>query len=104
MELADMYRQGRHKAAENALNGADRNTPDTEETKDMVYTESVKITAHLLKAALPPVKAIFLHLLPVVSRESPVLSFHSKIIRWCSGLHIHMEKVRLLPGISTITC
>src|SRR6266487_2629611 len=79
-----------------------RNTPDTEEAKNMIYPESIKIITHFLKALLPPCETIFTHLLPVISRETPVLTRYSKIIRWRSCLYIHMIKLRVLPCISTI--
>src|SRR6266542_909967 len=80
-----------------------RNAPDTEETKNMIYPECIKIITHLLKALLPPCKTIFTHFITVKSREAPVLSYHCKINRRGTSLHIHMKKFRMLPSISPIT-
>ena len=47
-----MHWKCRHKSSQNTLNSTDRNTPYTEETKNMIYPESIKIMAHLVKATL----------------------------------------------------
>src|SRR5438132_2837118 len=80
-----------------------RDAPDTEKAKYMIYSESIEIITHLLKALLPPGKTIFSHFLPVISREAPVLTGYSKIIGWCTGLYIDMIKFRMLPCISAVT-
>ena len=76
-----------------------RDLPYTEEAEDMVDTECIKIFSHLCKTRLPPCEAVLRHLLPVVGRESPVLSVSRECIRRCTCLRIHMEEFRIKPCI-----
>ena len=98
-----MQWQRRFKVTHNAFHCMVWYAPYSEETKDMVYAECIEITFHLCKALFPPGEIILLHFLPVVSGKAPVLSFYSKVVGWCAGLHIDMIEFRLLPCIGTIT-
>ena len=77
--------------------------PDAEEAQDVVYAEGVEVLCHLAHALFPPQVAVFFHLFPVVGGEAPVLAILGKGIRRCSGLAVHVEQFRELPGISTGT-
>src|ERR1035437_9195400 len=65
-----------------------RYLPYAEKTQDMINTESIEIIGHLCESFLPPVKSGTFHLFPVIGWKFPVLSFHRKHIRWCTGLHM----------------
>ena len=54
----------------------DRNLPDTEEAEYVVNTISIKVLRHILEAVYPPLTAVLNHLIPVVSREAPVLTIY----------------------------
>ena len=64
----------------------ERNLPDTEESEDMVNTECIKVLRHLCKTSLPPCISVLSHPLPIVCRETPVLSVSRECIRWCTCL------------------
>ena len=77
-----------------------RNLPNTEEAKDMVDAICIEVFSHLLEAVFPPLEAIFIHFLPIVGRESPVLTLNREVIRWRTGLAVHIEELRRNPGIN----
>src|SRR5687768_7936780 len=89
-ELNKMDRQAWHKTTHDALYGMYGHTPDTEEAQYVIYTKCVEVIAHLLKPLLPPAKAIFLHLFPVVGGKFPVLAHSREVIGRCPGLGIHI--------------
>src|ERR1700722_12740608 len=93
---------GRRKMPQNAFHNVHRNAPDPEKTKDMVDPEPIKIVAHLSKTSLPPLIAVFAHLFPVIGRETPILPFDRKIVRWRPRLQVHMIKLGLHPGIAAV--
>ena len=76
-----------------------RNFPDSEETEYVVYSEEVEIFGHLLHPRLPPGIAVLGHFVPVVGREAPVLTVSRESIRRCTCAGVHIEKMRILPGI-----
>ena len=94
-------RQGGAEMAQETTLIRNGNLPDAEEAQDMVYAEGVEVLRHLAHAGFPPGKAVFLHLFPVVGGEAPVLTVFGKGIRRGSGLAVHVEEVRELPGIGT---
>src|SRR5687767_8047341 len=101
-KLIYMYRYGRNKMTHDTLYRVNRNTPYSEKTKYMVNAECIKVITHLLKSSAPPVKVILLHFFPIVSWETPVLTFYCKIIRWRSCLPIHIIQIRINPCIATV--
>src|SRR5260370_25697492 len=101
-KLSSTNRYCRYKESHDAFYCKHRYAPDTEEAKYMINTKCIEVIAHLFKPFPPPCKTILLHLFPVVGGKTPVLSFYSKIIRRCSGLHTHTVQFRLYPGITTI--
>src|SRR5215467_8035499 len=69
----------------------------------MINTKCIEIITHLHKPLMPPFKSVCGHLFPIVSRESPILTFYGKIIRRRSCLHFKMEEFRLYPSITSIS-
>ncbi len=102
-EFRELHRNRRHKIAENALDRVCRAAPDAEEAEDVVNPKRVEVAAHLREPLFPPRKAVLHHARPVVGRESPVLALGRKRIRRRAGLHIRVEKFRLLPHIRATT-
>ena len=100
--LLARHAEGGAELSQQAVYGVGRNLPDTEEAQNMVYTVSVKILSHVLKAPDPPLTAVFQHRVPVVSGESPVLSVDRKIVWRRTGLPVEVEVVRLRPHVTTI--
>ena len=80
-----------------------RYLPDPEEPEYMINAVSVEIFRHFAETVLPPCKTVPRHAVPVIGRESPVLSQHGKIIGRSSGRRIHIEKFGSLPGIDTFS-
>ena len=80
-----------------------RNLPYPEETENMVNTIGIEIFSHLAESVFPPFKPVASHLLPIVGREAPVLTEHGEVIRRSTGLAIHVEKSRRLPGVCAET-
>ncbi len=68
----------------------------------MIDAVGVEIFGHLLQSSFPPSVSFLGHFFPVVGGKTPVLTFHGKIIRWCSGLSIQIKEVGLCPGFHTI--
>ena len=87
--------------SEKPVNSIYRNFPDTEKSKNMIDTECIEVLRHLCQTGLPPGVTVLGHLLPIICRESPVLSEIREGIRWCSSLRIHMEQLRMHPGVNT---
>src|SRR5690606_17380702 len=88
-KLYVVHRYTGHKMSHHTLYCMSRYTPNPEESKYMIDSESIEIVTHLFETLLPPGKAIFLHAFPVICGEFPVLSNGSEIIRWCTGLFFH---------------
>ena len=80
-----------------------RNLPYSEESQHMIYAVSIKEFVHVLKATYPPLAAIFQHLIPVISGESPILSVHRKVIWWCTCLPVEVEILWFHPHVTSIT-
>ena len=77
----------------------ERNLPYTEKSEDVVDSECIKIFRHLPEPCLPPGKTVLCHLVPVVGRETPILSVSSECVRRSSRRLVHIEKLRILPSI-----
>ena len=80
--------------------------PYTEEAEDVIHTVSIEIILHLLEAGAPPAEVILRHLVPVIGRESPVLSADGEIIgrRTCGSVEV--EELRIngcIHGVRTDT-
>src|SRR5687768_6492020 len=90
---------GRYKNPQYAFHRIGGNAPDAEKTQYMINAEGIEIIAHLFEPPAPPDKTILLHALPVVGGETPVLSFHCKIVRGCARLPVHIVQFRCRPGI-----
>src|SRR5205085_11174101 len=90
IKFNSVYRNSRCKPAHDAFYRMHRYCPYTEEAEYVINTESVEIITHLTKPLAPPCKPIFLHFLPIVCGEAPVLSLHGKVVWRCAGLHIHI--------------
>ncbi len=84
------------------MNTRSRNSPDAEETEHMVDAVGIKELRHILESANPPHTAVVDHLLPVVSRESPVLTVDRESIRWSTSLRVKVEILRLMPYITAV--
>src|SRR6185312_13532415 len=102
IEFHPVNRNGRNKTAHDPFGFLNRYAPDPEKAKDMVYAESIKINRHLFKTILPPAIIILIHLLPVVSRKSPVLALQGEGVRRRACLLIQVKEFRRHPGIATI--
>ena len=76
--------------------------PDAEETQHMVNAVGVKVAGHIAEPPFPPMAAVAQHLIPVVGRESPVLSIHGEVIGWGTGLTVEVEVARLLPHVASV--
>ena len=100
--LLARHAQGRNKLPQQAVHGMHRYLPDTEETKDMVYAISIEVFRHFTEAFHPPCITVFLHYIPIIGRESPVLSVHREIIGRRTGLTVQVEVMRLFPCLHTV--
>ena len=78
------------------------NLPDTEEAKYVVDTISIKVLRHVLEAIYPPLTTVLYHLVPVVSRETPVLTIHREVIRWSTRLTVKVEVTWFCPYVTAI--
>lgn len=81
------------------MDGIDGDLPDTEEAEDVVDAVGIEIPRHLAQAGPPPGVVVPRHAFPVVGRESPVLAGGREGIGRGSGLRIHVEEARELPGV-----
>jgi hypothetical protein len=102
LELIYADRQRRNKGTQDAFHRMFRNAPDAEKTKDVIDTERIEIITHLQETLAPPFKTVFLHAVPVVGRETPVLPFYRKIVRRRPGLLIHVVQIGRRPRIATV--
>ena len=76
--------------------------PDTEETEDMIHTVCVEIVLHLAETSLPPTEVILRHLVPVISREAPVLTANREIIGRRTGRSVQIEQLRINGCIDAV--
>ena len=90
------------KLSEQAMHAMHRDFPNAEEAEHVVDAVSIKELRHILEAAGPPEAAVLQHLIPVVGRESPVLSVYGEIIRRSTRLTIQVEVLRLHPNIAAV--
>ena len=98
-QLIDREGQGGVKHTQQAVHRIAGDLPYSEEAEDVVNAIRIKVFGHLAETCLPPCKAIFVHLLPVVGGEAPVLALYREVIRRRTGLAIHIEQARLYPRI-----
>ena len=84
------------------MNSVGRDFPYTEEAQHVVNTISIEILRHVLEATYPPATAVFYHLVPVVCRESPVLSVYGEVVWRCSSLSVEVEVTRLLHDVTSV--
>ena len=89
--LAYAHRHGWRELTEQSMYGVHRYLPDAEESEYMVYAVCVEVFCHLAESALPPLVAVLSHYVPVVGRESPVLTVGREVVRWCSCLSVEVE-------------
>src|SRR5436190_21392599 len=78
--------------AQNAFHGVRRNTPDPEESQDVINAKGVEVAAHLFETLLPPGEAVILHSRPVISGKPPILSLFRKRIGRRASLHVEVIK------------
>ena len=91
------HRQGGNKLAQQSVYGMHRDFPNAEETQDVVDTVGIEVFRHLAETLHPPGITVFLHYVPVVSREAPVLTVHGEVIGWCARLSVQVEVVGFCP-------
>ena len=80
----------------------DWNLPDAEEAEHVVDTVSIEELRHVLETAYPPLATVFEHLVPVVSREAPILTVDREVIGWRTGLSVEVEVAWLHPYVAAI--
>ena len=71
--------------------GIARYLPYAEETQDVVDAVGIEILGHLAETRFPPDVSVFLHFVPVVGGQEPVLAQNREVIGWCSGLTVQVE-------------
>ena len=103
LNLLTGHAEGWSKLSEQTMYAIYRNFPDTEEAEHVVDTVSIKVLRHIQESAGPPLATVLQHLIPVISRESPVLTVNREVIRWSTCLTVHVEVLRLHPDITTVT-
>src|SRR5438105_5546204 len=89
-EFLPVQRNRGHEITHDPFNRVAGHAPDAEKTEDMIDPERVEVMADLLEALPPPTKTVFLHSLPIISRETPILAFRRKRIRWRPRLHVQI--------------
>ena len=80
------------------------NFPDTEEAKDMVYSEGMEVVRLADEALTPPAEVIRLHPLPVVGGEAPILPVSCEVIGRSSCRLICVEEARGDPDVDPMRC
>ena len=95
--------QSRRELSEQSMYAVCRNVPYTEETEHVVDAVSVEILSHIAESAHPPLASVSKHTVPVVRRESPVLSVGSESIWWRTCLSVKVEVVRFEPHVASCT-
>ena len=76
LDLTTGHGESWRKLSEQAMHAMHWDFPDTEEAEHVVDAVSIKELRHILEAAGPPLASVLQHLIPVVGRESPVLSVY----------------------------
>ncbi len=89
--------------AQQPVHSIQRYLPYAEESKDVVYAVGIEIFRHFSETRFPPGKAVTAHFLPVVCRESPVLSEYRKIVRRCTCLAVKVKELWRLPCVNACT-
>ena len=74
LNLLACHGDSRGELSEQSVDARCRDGPDTEEAQHVVYAVGIKEFRHVLESAYPPLASVVNHPLPVVCRESPVLS------------------------------
>ena len=95
--------QSRRELSEQSMYAVYRNVPYTEESEHVVDAISIEILSHIAESAHPPLTSVGKHTVPVVCRESPVLSVGSESVWWCTCLSVKIEVVRFEPHIASCT-
>ena len=85
------------------VNAVDRYLPDAEESEYVVDAIGIEEMRHILEATCPPLAAVLQHLVPIVCRESPVLSVHGEIVGRCSSLSVEVEVFGFHPHVATVS-
>ena len=102
LNLFGSHGHSRRELSEQTMHTMQRNLPNAEESQHMVYTVGIEVLGHLTEATNPPLIAISSHRIPIVSRESPVLSVHTERIGRCTSLSIHIEIMGFYPCFHTV--
>ena len=102
LDLLACHAERRLELSEQSVDGILRNLPYTEEAEHMVNAVSIEELSHILEAANPPQTAVLKHFVPVVGRESPVLTVCTERIRWSASLPVEIEVARLSPHVAAI--
>ena len=79
------------------------NLPYPEETEHVVNAVGIKILLHVLESLHPPLAVVLNYGIPVVGRESPVLSLYRESVWRSPRLSVEVEIVRLLPYIAAVS-
>ena len=101
-KVVERVRESRNEMSAESPNILFAHLPDTEETEDVVHTIGIEIVLHLTEAALPPTEVILCHLIPVIGRESPVLSACIEVIGRCTCGCIEVEELRINSSIDRV--
>ena len=103
LNLLTGHAEGWGKLSEQTMHAIHRDFPDAEEAEHMVDAIGIKELRHILEAAGPPLATVLQHLIPVVGRESPILTIHREVIWWSTRLTVQIEVLRLHPDIAAVT-
>src|ERR1700722_2166872 len=90
-KFADFHRYCGHEITKNAFDRVLWNAPDAKETKNVVDAKGIKVTTHLRKTPLPPIKAVLFHPWPIVGGKAPILAFGGEGVRRRAGLHVRVK-------------
>ena len=107
VETIALYLLARHgerrlELSEQSTYAVGRNSPYAEEAEHMVDAVSVEILSHVLEAAHPPLATVCYHAVPVVCRESPVLSVHRESVWRSTRLRVEVEVFGLVPYVAAV--
>lgn len=81
------------------LDAITRDFPDSEPTENVINSEGVKESAHVLETLLPPFVVVVGHKFPVISWEAPVLTSSRECVWWSTSGGFHVEEGGTFPGI-----
>ena len=95
--------QSRRELSEQSMYAVHRNVPYTEETEHVVDAVSIEILGHIAESAHPPLTSVGKHTVPVVCRESPVLSVDRECVWRSTCLSVKVEVVRFEPHVASCT-